>query len=443
MSKLLSFYRHNRVLMIITLLGLINYAIKFSLNAFLIHHLGEALYGDFSLGFRMLLILSGVILMGSGITSKRYLQQYLVERDTTLLTQYLNWNLTLVKRMSFLCLGVFALLTLILFLLHFTQLHSLFEYHFIMYFTWFSPLAAIAGLLASYFGASQQIIKSIIFRDLLSYFFMFILFFACVYLLDWKLHSIVIINVIFFTYTLVIIIEMGIMKQSLPKLYQQLPKGQAQDSPSHKKEWSQLSRRLFMSSIFLQIADVVAMLILEFFAPNEADLGLFSAIIVLYGLFWAINLSIGHFFVPKIAPLVRENKIPTLIDLYRRVFRLKLWMMLPALILFIGFIHPILGLFSPKLQAVWHYPIILAIASTFSCLLSPTKFIANLTGQALLNLRLNQAEILILLLIGIPAVYFYGLGGMVWVYTFNIVSKSLIVGIRINQAFRFSPFWPF
>ena len=66
-------FRQNKTLFFVTFLGLLSYVIKFVLNAFLIHQLGEVLYGDFSLGFKMLLLVGGVLLMGTAVTSKRFL----------------------------------------------------------------------------------------------------------------------------------------------------------------------------------------------------------------------------------------------------------------------------------------------------------------------------------------------------------------------------------
>ena len=388
-------FRQNKTLFFVTFLGLLSYVIKFVLNAFLIHQLGEVLYGDFSLGFKMLLLVGGVLLMGTAVTSKRFLNEYMDDDTTSALTDYLSWNFRMIQRMTYFFFLAFMVFTLYLFILHYTKIHSIYEYPYTVYFVWFSPLAAITSLLASYFGANQHIIKSILFRDILINLLMLILFFVCVHLMDLKLNALQVLLVIFFSYLLILITELVTMKSTMPRLYRHIPMALFGRNREYKTEWSHLSKRLFISSIFLTLVDISAMIILALFADKQ-DLGLFSAMMILFGFFWTFNLCMSHFFVPNIAPLVRKGQLSELVLLYQRVMRFKAAIMIPSLIIFILYIHPILAIFSPKLQEIWYYPVILAITSTLVCLISPTTYMLNLMGKELVNLRLNQVEIMLM-----------------------------------------------
>lgn len=130
--------------------GFCSYLASLALNVFLARNLSPAVYGDYSLGYKLLFLLAGLISVGSQGATLFFFPRFISEKKEESAQDFVHWNFKI-----WLCATVLStlLLSLVFFILFFSgyfDLGSVNKIHISVFMAVFAPCVAASTILAAY-----------------------------------------------------------------------------------------------------------------------------------------------------------------------------------------------------------------------------------------------------------------------------------------------------
>ena len=410
-------------LLYLTILG---FLLKFVFNIFLAKHLTADVYGDYNLALKILALLVSVSLFGTNVSAKRFLAKYLQVHKKSMATNYIVWNINLIRKTFSITLILALLSFALMVLLHFLGVQEINQYHLAIYMLWISPFAAIATLLETYLLCNNHILLPTFFADILRYIILLVVFIVCTQFFVHTLDNLTIVIILCISYVL---LSLFILLSTNHKILLMLKSGLKtwRVSQNTDTDWYQTSLRMITNNIIFTVASVMDLLIVEVFSSSRLHVGYYAAVLTIVSIINLIPSNLYQELKSKISQLSESRAGLIKLQTYVDNANAFVFLIITALGLTIIFFSKTLLLyFGPGYLYAYSALIILTIGTCFATMSGIARLLLVYTGFERLVLILNTVEVASLFMLVIPATYFFDITGTAASTAFILCIKPLV-----------------
>jgi O-antigen/teichoic acid export membrane protein len=419
------------------------YAIRLLFNVVLSRHLGKVLYGDFSLG-RMLMVLVGTLtLLGTATSSKKFFAKYLVsEVDRDASSRFVTWNLRLMVVSFCFLFALLAGLAIVLVVLHLFDVKRLETYHLAFYMLWLAPIFALIVLLGSYLRCNKNIYWSNFLMGAGFYFFGLIVFVPAIYFLEMSLDVghlfLFVLGILLLLLLLEVFLSSHYLSSVLFSAVKNLIKPSALTTDEDKKSWRTLSLTLVLNQIIFSTLCVLDIILVELFSGKEGHVGEYAACTTIWGLQFLLTTQVFSTFSFRISSLmsnVKDKKI--LQGLISSAQMINLVMTVALFVVICVFAKPILLLFGPHFDAASIALMILAAAGLVNGVIGPCASLMAYAGSEKTIILLSLIQFCLMIGLGVPLTIYFGIIGTASAALCSIAFKSVCMQIIVKKRLGF------
>ena len=422
-----SFYKR---LVLVLLIPLFSYAIKYAYNVLLAHLLKGGLYGDFTIGLKTLIFFSSLMLLGTATTSKRFLSAYLQKHNEATQLDYVRWNLRLIAKSFIFFMSCLIVLVIVMMLLHVFSYKEFTGYHIAVYMVFLSPLYAVASLLIIYTECGDNVYwYNLLSRNGIP------IVYILVFLVEYFVFSSHFSNVTLWLISLITLFILNIISLILAFFY--LPNIVFKNIVGLNKifsydivvssEWNKASKHFIISENLFIIVNIISLYIIKLcasdtFAVNE------YAVIVAIGIFvWTISGCIAARLEPVIYSCFKENNKKNLQKYLNQCSWMNFLVSSCATVLLIYFGKDILRTFGADYStpALSEALIILLLGYYIGTFGQLANRLLALSGNEVWLIYITIVELTLIVVLGVMLTIKYNVTGMVIAETITIIFKVL------------------
>jgi O-antigen/teichoic acid export membrane protein len=432
-------FKKNKTIILLLFLGIFSYLIRYFFNAIISQYLTPEYYGDFAITIRSVAIISLVLLLGTNISSVKYLSTYFDSNNSANINHFLKWNLKLVFKTflaSFVC---FILFYSLLIVIHQINLKNFASYHYSLYALWLAPFSALYILLASYLLSYKWNNLALFFNKIAMNALLVLFLFVTVFFLNISIQFYHILLFLFITFCVIIAVELYLVNRVLLRHNIKLTKDDIKIDPKTKREWLFDSFRLTSVQLIFNLVCFADLLIIELIHPNEHATGYYAAMLVIGNILWVVPSSVTSFMAPRITPLIEKEKYTELQDVINTTNYVNLPILIITLLVMIIFADFFLSLFGASYSQVQIPLIILCVGYFFGAIsLSNARILIFLDSKKILFI--NILELVILILVSIVLTYLWGILGMSIAVLLSAAIKAIIMYRICKKSLPINPF---
>lgn len=426
-------------MLVLFAISLLSYGINYLLNVFLARHLSAALYGDFSLGLKLMTFLAIFILLGTNTSNKKFFQEYLGHSSHEHLHAYLKWNFSFLKKSILISMGIMLVFSLAMFFLHLTEIKIISEHHLAIYFLWASPLMAMCLFVSSLYNSNNHFFLSSLFRNFLYYFIMLVLFIGLVFLINSEIQTVHILAIVFLSLTILFAMQLFIMQRNSPFLFKTV-RAALVFKPIHSDNtWRTTSLYLLTNTVIFQAVCALDLLLVELMHKNPAAVGWYAAVLTITGINWLIESTANNYLGPHISSSLKNGKKAELQNYLNHITYMKMALLLISSSLMIFYSKKILLHFGPGYIAAEAAFIISVIASLLSGVFSSSSIILAYSGHEKKLTLFSLIQFFILLIAGIIGVHFFGLEGVATAGAISTLYKLITCSYYMHKKLGLNP----
>ena len=423
----LSHIKKNEVIFCIMAVAIFGYLTKYIFNIMLANYLKPSLYGDFNIAVRVLGIITSFALLGTNMSSKRFMSRYLRQHDHYNLHNYIKWNINIIRVSFSICIIVALGSYLIMHALHIWHIKDIRTYHLAIYMLWIAPLASILSLLASYLLCAN---RPIFYKTVsnLFYFFATCVFMITVTMFDITFDSYSLTTVLFISFSLLITLVVLFIIKKTPALFTTITSA-VRSKHKHliQPDWVVVSVRMAANGLISLIIFSLDLIIVEIISPVENAVGLYAAALTISSFLIVIPQNLYSLLTVQVSePLKTEQEK---IKLENNIRQLNKYSMLVTLLIGAGayvFSTKLLAHFGPiylQAESVLHILIIGFIAIAYS---QAATTMLTYAGYEKIMLNISIAALFTLLVLCPIMTYFYGILGTATATSFTLVCRAFI-----------------
>ncbi|MDA0713310.1 MAG: oligosaccharide flippase family protein, partial [bacterium] len=285
-------FRKNAFIANLFILGFLAYIAKFTLNVFLARNLSPALYGDYSLGYKLLFLLAGLITVGTQGGALFFYSRFVNEKKDEYAQGFVRWNFKIWLYATVLSSLILISVFTVLFLLGNFNSGSTEQIHVSIFMAIFAPTVAASTVLATYLLVYGDYLFSQSLTGFSYSVIFLVLFVFCIKLLHWHVNdwSLVLITMVttFLAFLATLIVTM-IKSEHWRKINiimaikQKLTAG---------RSWFIYSVQICLSNFILSAVFFVDLLLLELIHPDENSVGKFAAISALGSIIYIVPYAL-------------------------------------------------------------------------------------------------------------------------------------------------------
>jgi O-antigen/teichoic acid export membrane protein len=428
------------------IVGVLTYISIFAGSLFLSREMGPTVFGNYSIAIAVLSIFTTILLLGTDTAATRFITPLYEEHKKIKVVQYVSWNMHLIKRSFQICLSICALLFLIGCIFHVANYVDFSNYQLAFYSVFLTPVMALSTLISSYMIAFKRVLVGTIFSTMLIHVLILVNFVGAVYLFD---INITINSNIFFILALsvftLLLLETFRARRRIVSLIHALRRGVDTFSGENAQMWFSTSFHLIGAQIIYIVLRYMDLFIVKIFSSESSEAGIYSAIMVITHLIYFVPIAITFLVKPAISSFYDKpehySKLQEIIDATNTV----IFICCPILLFIICFWSTeILAFFGPEYVAANNALIIFSLGCAFIGLTRVPQTILLFSGKETVIFYTAIVNILTLLILGIPATYFFNLDGMATVVAcsflvqgtiYVILAKHYLPGIKPVSIF--------
>jgi len=398
---------------------LIGYVLNYGLHTLLARYLPPHEYGDFSVMLTTLGIIVLIIQFGTGGTILKNLSASLAIKDYAATKSYIFWHSKLITILSIISVIVGFALMVLLFILDtfkYTQLDYL---HPITLVFFLAPAAVFLNLCNAILLAKKRTFASLIpdkiFRNILIIFVLgiFIAIGAQIGAHDALLA---------FAVSLILLLIFQLYK--LKDFYASVIKTNSRVTIDNK--WRSQSVKFFFVTILNASSYIAGMLLLELFGNDEADVGIYAAIYIIFSLMGLFVMVLDKMKYPTIVALYQKKNSQAIQALINRLLVFKILLCMPIYIIIIVFGKNLLGLFNPLFVNGYLALIIMVSAYFFTLFDFMSKGVLSYCNEQTLNTRIRAIEVAYSIIVTAVLVYNYQLSGLAIAFASKLLLFSIV-----------------
>lgn len=432
--------KETKTIVLLLILGIVAYLIAYLFNAFISQHLSPADYGDFSIAIRTISVISLVLLLGTNISSVKYLSTYFNSENRDHIIQFIKWNLGIVSKTSIICIVIFILFYLLLAILHIYNIKDFTTHHFSIYVLWLAPFSAFYLLLASFILSDKKSILSFIITKIALNILLSLLLYITIYYIDVSVHFILILILLFIAFCVIIIGELYLVSKILTNnnISLKLKPDKSFKQPI-KKTWMLESLKVTSGQIVFSLISVADLFIIEWIHPSEHATGYYAAMLVIVNILWVVPSSITSFLAPRLNPMFEHKRYKKLQNLINSINSINLPVLVILTLLIIIFSDYLLSFFGKDYIQAQTPLVILCIAYFLLAIsLSNARILMFLESKKLM--RINSTELIILVTTSIVLTYYFGILGMSFSVLITNIYKATMLFKSVKKILPIKPF---
>lgn len=407
---------------------LLAYFSHYALNLVVAQYFSPIIYGDFSIVLRVLLIAAPVFLQGGNLALIVFVPNYLKNKFFPELRGYLRWtskNIFYSFLIALFAAGIALLMVYLPFRFH--ELN-----HIVWYSLWLVPLFAIMTWLGSLMRAIKLYIQAsltygTLFAGLATLLILFIFRSTGIASLP------LLIYVIAFSCLIVILVQLVILFLYFPR------EGLGDEIVKKDDVWRKKSMNLLLVGLLGAATGSIDLILLELLAPQESDVGLFSAIMVIVEF---VYLIITPFNV-VLSVEISEN-MDNLGVLQKTVNHMNVNKVIFATLIFFTIFYfrfELLGHFGPEYLRASGPLVVVLLTACFCILTSSSKPFLMQTDETHYLIKTELIDLVGSVVLGIFLIPHFGLYGVAIGAAVVIVIARVMRVIRVRKVFGIKSFF--
>jgi len=420
-----------------------SYFLRFGVNVFIARILGAALFGDYIITIRILIILSNVALVGTNITSSRYLPIFYKERNFKSAQDYFRWNFSVIVLSFLICLIIAVIAFLIMYILHFYDIKNLKDYYLPVYSLWIVPIVALFLLFSSLLLAQNYNLSSAFFKNILNLLLIFAAFYVVYYLLGIKATNINIIVILGGVFLIITILQAWILFRQNKGFAKLFINSFKLKNIKITNDWLTFSYRIVISNIAYYLLSVIDLMIVEIVVPSENQVGYYAAVLTITLFIWMIPNALYRFIKPAIAANLEEksNRL-ALQKSIKEINILNVLMSVFFTLLIIYYSKNLLNFFGSGYEKAQTALIIAACAFFIGTFAKSPVILLIFAGYEKLLIYVTVTELTTLTVLGGIFAYFWGIEGVAMATFIAITIKTTMAYIFAKTKIKLEP-WAF
>ena len=420
-----------------------SYFLRYAVNVFIARILGPALFGDYIITLRLVLILSNVALVGTNITSSRYLPLYYKERNFRSAADYFRWNIALVGISFLICLIVAILAILAMYLLHYFNVKDIQEYYMPVYSLWIVPIVALFLLLSSLLLAQNYNLSSAFFKNILNLVLIFICFYFFYYWLGIKVSNINIIVILGSVFLFIAILQFIILMIQNKGFFRMMSLIFRSKNIRIVNRWFTFSYRIVISNIAYYLLSIIDLLIVEIIVPSEAAVGYYAAVLTITLFIWMVPNALYRFIKPAISGNLDSKEDRMKLQRYLKEINILnlVLSLLVTIIIFVFALH-FLHYFGEGYE-VGERALLIAASGFFIGTFAKSPILLLIyAGYERLLIYVTLTELTLLLVLGSLFAYYWGINGVATATFIAITVKTIMAYLFSKSKIKIEP-WAF
>jgi O-antigen/teichoic acid export membrane protein len=301
-------------LVLVLIFSMIGYVCNIAATKIMTAHLSLSLYGDFSVAWNSLSLVSQIILFGSSLSIKRYLSEYHSDNSVHKKRSFIRWNLALLFRIFMVMLAFYAMFWAIAWVAHLQNMHNFEKYHLAFFVCIFGVLLSLWTVFASYilsFGYTT--LFSFLGSAGWSGIQLFVIGVGFYFFLpSTEMHlSFLIIALLFVLLAVNMLIFSMLPGNELFNISYISPPPSSQDkeqtSSFHDPAWLSVSQGNMINGLCFVLTGLGPLYLLEFLSPNEHHVAIYNIGLIITGFFQLLMLSMYRLSSAAITTINQYN----------------------------------------------------------------------------------------------------------------------------------------
>ena len=402
-------YLKKNTLTLLTLLSWLGFLIKYSMQAYLASHMPASIYGDFNLALRTLMVASTLLLVGTHVSTRKYLGSYLHSKDI-IASHYISWNLRFIGKFMAVCLSLSFGLFFLMCVIHFIDLYHLSRYHIALFALLISPIAAFSLLFTNILLSAQHVFLATLFKNTAEYVLLFIFFYVGIYFLKIPMNHFSSLSVLFCSYLTLFVIEGYFTFKKVPQIRNKEIKNSCLPH-KFKKKWRSTSLQLMSNSISMMLVNYLDIMLIEVLLTNEAVVGYYAAAITVSSFISVLPLAVYQKARSKLGQLLADKKTSEIAQLFSHANRINFPITLISAIILAWGTPILLGHFGTQYNKAYTTCLLLVANNVLYALRTPLcLYVSYHNEEKKLNIS-SAASLIILITLGIPMTLYFGITG--------------------------------
>jgi O-antigen/teichoic acid export membrane protein len=178
------------------------------------------------------------------------------------------------------------------------------------------------------------------------------------------------------------------------------------------EEWFFTSSRLIGSGLIFTITSVLDLIIVAIVVTNKEDVGHYAAVLTICGCIWLPAMNLYQLVGSKASGLLSSQegkvKLQSMLD---RTNKVVIFLTAILSIAIIGFSSELLAHFGPTYANARYVLIIMTLGAFVAGSFRFASLLLIYGGFERLSLMVNAWQLVILILLAVPATYFFGITG--------------------------------
>jgi O-antigen/teichoic acid export membrane protein len=413
----------------LAIVGMAGYAVAFLTNVVLSRLMGSEIFGDYSVAFAVLGVLTSLALVGSDQAANRFIPHLSGAGDRKRLGDYLVWNIRWLFKPFLLVVALAAATLAVAALTDLLGLKAIEDYHLAVHAIWIAPLSAACLLVGSYFVALGHSVLGGAFRNLLPNASILVFILAAAWLLGASVgRGLVILVVWAVAFGSLLALQMWTLKRREPDAYRAVRAAFGNRAVGADPRWASTSTWMLGMTICSIVLWHLDLLIVEIVDPSEAETGYYAAIVIVARMLHLVPLYMGFMVGPRVGfAYDRPDQYGALqraIDASNAIVAGVSVAVLGAIVIW-G--REILDLFGPGYRGAETALFILAAGVFVGGLTRQSRSILMSSGGERIVSRTSAAGLAVLIAGGIPATLYFSLDGMATVSAAVVAGQNLVL----------------
>lgn len=422
---------------LLIIIAILTYAMTLGLNIFLANYMSIRLYGEYNLTFRIMLIASSLVLLGTANSAKKFFSLYQSQQDQQTLYRYVAWNFRLLIKSSLLFLSFVVAIFVGLYLLNIFDAYKD-HYLLIAYGLFATPLYAINLLFVNYIASKNSPILATFLKNAFVNIILLLLFFIAASLGNVnKIDEHIVLATWLIGFLLLTIISIAIIGFKIPYFLSHSVKHLiASQRDEKEKVWLKTSLTMIMANLFFFFTMAVDLLSIKIIRPHPHSLAFYSAALTISAFIWSIPLITYNLVKPRIAVLIQqENGQQQLQQTLNTIFNASLTMAIITGIVIMALSHYLLLAFGKSYNQadVSIALLLLVIAACINIIGTAAMSVLIYSDYEGLALKLTSIELVLIVSLTLLFTYLFGIVGTAMATLINSVVKSLISTTMVRK----------
>ncbi len=410
------------IMLLITLGG---YSFKLFLNLFLAKTFSPVFYGNINIVLKVLNALSSLSLLGTTVSAKRFLSQYIHHNDESSILGFIGWNIRVILLMFLVVFTLTVLFEAGVYFLHDLGYQVSTMTQLVAMALFIIPLYATCMLISSYLACSKKPIAGYALVNLVKYAMLFG-FLLLVSLCETKVALWQIPVILSITFISLTIIGGYLLRKTLPVITKISFKKLLSKEYEVQKQWGKVSAKvLFNTSSFLLLC-VLDLLMVRFFSDKAHDVGYYSAAMAVSSVFWVLARGLFQFLKINVSTLIKTHCGKIKLQKHLKILNITLILTCGVLVFFIYlFANPILLGFGKDYLAAKQTLFLVILAAVIGVFGQSGLNVLLYSGFEQLVLKLCVLELIILVSLGVPLTLAFGINGTAISLILSVLFKTL------------------